>query len=238
MTTCTDTVANVLLEVGARGLPAVASGSGGPHGGTPPGATGRVRRAGEPGDPAVTAVLADLVRRPRHHLVARWNWKAALMSGVVRGLLFLAVTRSSGPEAAGAALAVEFAYRIASTGCWAALTQAFRRATPGWAAGLVVMVAIPAAAHVFELGVHRLAGTAELGRAMAASIALTIVSAAFTLFAMRRGVLIVADDDQQSLRRDVGALPRLVARFLIAVPTAAWRFAVRAGGVRRVRGLA
>ena len=234
MARCTDTAGGVALEARARRPRAVATDS--PHERVRPAATGRACGSGGAGDLAVKAVLVDVVRRPRHHLVARWNWKAAFVSGVVRGLLFLAVTRGSGVEAAGAALGVEFAYRVASTGGWSALTQAFRRATPGWAAGLVVMVAIPVTAHALELGVHLLAGTVELGRAMAASMALTVVSAAFTLFAMRRGVLIVGDADQQPFRRDVAALPALVAGFFIAIGSAidagARRFAASAGRAR------
>ncbi len=228
---CTDTGGSVALEARARRLGMVVPDS--PHEGVRPAAAGCACRGGEAGDLAVKAVLADVVRRPRHHLVARWNWKAAFVSGVVRGLLFLAVTRGSGVEAAGAALGVEFAYRVASTGGWSALTQAFRRATPGWAAALVVMVAIPVAAHVLEFGVHLAAGTAELGRATAASVALTLASAAFTLFAMRRGVLIVGDADQQSFRRDLAALPGLVAGFFISIAAGVRRGAARAAAARR-----
>lgn len=236
MTRCTDSAGGVALETRARRLRVVATEPA--HERVRPAATGSACGSGGAGDHAVKAVLADVVRRPRHHLVARWNWKAAFVSGVVRGLLFLAVTRGSGVEAAGAALGVEFAYRVASTGGWSALTQAFRRATPGWAAGLVVMVAIPVTAHALEFGVHLLAGTVELGRAMAASMALTAVSAAFTLFAMRRGVLIVGDADQQPFRRDVAALPGLVAGFFIWIAVEARRCAARAVGARRVRELA
>ena len=236
MTRCADIAGSVAIEARARGGRVVATDA--PNERVRPGAAGRGRRSGEAGELAVKAVLADVVRRPRHHLVARWNWKAAFVSGVVRGLLFLAVTRGSGVDAAGAALGVEFAYRVASTGGWSALTQAFRRATPGWAAALVVMVAIPVAAHALEFGVHLVAGTAELGRAMAASVALTVVSAAFTLFAMRRGVLIVGDADQQSFRRDLAVLPGLVAGFFISIAAGARRCAARAAGDRRAGGLA
>ena len=182
------------------------------------------------GDPTVGAVMGDVLRRPRHHLIVRWNWKAALTSGVVRGLVFLAATSGAGLDAARAGLAVEFAYRTVSTGCFAALTQAFRRATPGWAAGLVAAVAVPAAAHALQLGVHRLAGTADLARGMAASVAFSVVSAAFTLFAMRRGAFIVGDADRQPLWRDLAALPGLVAGFVLAMGRAARRCALRGGG--------
>ena len=65
--------------------------------------------------PTVAAVLKDLVRRPGRHLVARWNWKAALLSGILRGALFFAASLRAGLDAAVAALAVEFAYRAATT---------------------------------------------------------------------------------------------------------------------------
>ena len=189
-------------------------------------------------DPTARAVLADVVRRPRHHLIARWNWKAALLSAGLRGLVFFAATRSSGLDAARTALAVEFAYRVAATGCFAALTQAFSRATPGWAATAIVIVAIPAAAHVLQYGVHRLAGTVELDRGMAASVAFTVVSAAFTLYAMRRGVFIVGDPGRRPFWRDLADMPGLVAGFVIAIGRGAWRCVTRSGGASRMGRLA
>lgn len=191
-----------------------------------------------PGGPTVRAVLADLPRRPGHYLVARWNWKAALTSAVMRGLVFYAATRGAGLDAARAALAVELAYRAASGGCFAALTQAFRHATPGWAAAVVVTVAIPAVAHALEFAAHRLAGTVDLDRSMAASVGFTVVSAAFTLFAMRRGAFIVGDADRQSFRRDLAALPGLVAAFVVALGRGAWRCLARRGGPGAMGGRA
>ena len=196
-----------------------------------------VRNAGRC-DPSARAVLADVVRRPRHHLIARWNWKAALLSAGLRGLVFFAATRSSGLDAARTALAVEFAYRVAGTGCFAALTQAFSRATPGWAATAIVIVAIPAAAHVLQYGVHRLAGTVELDRGMAASVAFTVVSAAFTLYAMRRGVFIVGDPGRRPFWRDLADMPGLVAGFVLAIGRGAWRCVIRSGGASRMGRLA
>ncbi len=184
-----------------------------------PRASGRPRApfGGGGGAPTVRAVLADLARRPHHHLIACWNWKAALLSAVLRGLAFYAAMRGAGFEAARTALAVEVAYRVASTGCFASLTQAFRRAAPGWAAAGIAVVAIPAAAHALQLAAHALAGTVELDRGMAVSVAFTVVSSAFTLYAMRRGVLIVGDRDRRPFRRDVAALPGLAAGFAAAV---------------------
>ena len=186
-----------------------------------------------PPAPTVGAVLADVAARPHHYLVARWNWKAAVLSGVLRGLVFYAATRGAGPEAAFSALVVEFVYRAAAAGCFASLTQAFRRATPGWAAEVVVAGALPAAAHALQLGAHHLAGTVELDRAMAASVAFSVVSAAFTLYTMRRGVLIVGDADRRPFRRDLAALPGLAAGFTAAIVRRVLRRNARPGGGER-----
>lgn len=178
-------------------------------------------------DPTVAAVLTDLIRRPGRQLVARWNWKAAVLSALLRGALVFAVNLRAGVDEAGAALAVEFAYRGATSGFFASLTQAFRRAEPAWAAELVVAVAIPFVAHILEYAAHGLVGTAELNRAMAASVAFTVVSVTFTLFAMRRGVFIVGDDDRQPLWRDVAAMPGLALGFGIALARGLWRIVTR-----------
>ena len=175
-------------------------------------------------------MLADVAARPHHHLVARWNWKAALLSGVLRGLVFYAATRGAGPEAARTALAVEFVYRAAAAGCFASLTQAFRRATPNWAAEVVVAGALPAAAHALQLVAHRLAGTVDLDRGMAASVAFSVVSAAFTLYTMRRGVLIVGDADRRPFLRDLAALPGLAAGFVAVAAKRVLRRGARPGG--------
>lgn len=194
------------------------------------------RRPPGPSAPTVAAVLADVAARPHHYLVARWNWKAALLSGVLRGLVFYAATRGAGPEAARTALAVEFAYRVAATGCFASLAQAFRRATPEWAAAAVVTVAVPAAAHALQFGAHGLAGTVDLDRGMAASVAFSVVSAAFTLYSMRRGVLIVGEADRRPFRRDLAALPGLAAGFAAAVVRRMLRRSARPDGADGDRG--
>ena len=181
----------------------------------------------DPSGPTVAAVLTDLFRRPGRHLVARWNWKAALLSGMLRGALFFVASLRAGLDAAVAALVVEFAYRAATTGFFASLTQAFRRATPAWAAGLVVALGIPVLAHVLEYVAHGLHGTVELDRAMAASVTFTVFSATFTLFAMRRGVFIVGDDDRQPLRRDMAAMPGLVLSFTAALSRGLWGLVTR-----------
>ena len=107
------------------------------------------------------------------------------------------------------------------------MTQAFRRASPDWAATLVVVAGLPLIAHALEYGVHWLGGTEQLRRAMVASMAFTVVSAAFTLYVMRRGALLVGDDDGRSFRQDLAAMPRLIAAFTAALVRGLWRFVTR-----------
>ena len=177
--------------------------------------------------PTVGAVLRDLARRPRHYLLARWHWKSALVSAVIRGALFFAATVRSGLDAATAAFAIEFVFRAVASGVFSSVTQAFRRATPDWAATLVVVAALPAIAHVLEYGVHWFGGTAQLGRAMAASVGFTVLSAAFTLYVMRRGALLVGDEDDRPFRQDLAAMPRLIAGFTAGLARGLWRLVTR-----------
>ena len=177
--------------------------------------------------PTVGAVLRDLKERPGHYLIARWHWKSALVSAVIRGVVFFAATVRSGLDAAMAAFAIEFVFRAVASGVFSSVTQAFRRATPDWAATLVVVAGLPAIAHVLEYGVHWIGGTAQLGRAMAASVGFTVVSAAFTLYVMRRGALLVGDEDDRPFRQDLAAMPRLVGAFTIALARGLWRLVTR-----------
>ena len=105
-------------------------------------------------------------------------------------------------------------------------------------AAAVVTVAVPAAAHALQFGAHGLAGTVDLDRGMAASVAFSVVSAAFTLYSMRRGVLIVGDADRRPFRRDLAALPGLAAGFAAAVVRRMLRRSARSDGAGGDRGAA
>jgi hypothetical protein len=130
------------------------------------------------------------------------------MSAALRAPLFLLANWPAGQEAALAAGATEFWFRFVTAGFYGAMTEAFSRLrTPRstWAALLVV----PGIAHVMEFLVHTWRGTPIIGPAIAASIALTIVSTSFNLFAMRRGALL-SGDGCRPLREDLREIPRLV----------------------------
>lgn len=169
--------------------------------------------------PSVGAVFGEMLRHPAHYFVAKWNWKSALTSALIRGVLFFFTNVTAGFQAASWALLLQFAYRAATSGFWGAFIQAMRYAQPRWLAGLVVGVGLSAVVHGLELLVHWLGGTPELKRSIAVSIGFTVISSFFNLYVMQRDALLVGEH-AQSLAEDMAAMPRLVAGFL------AWPFAL------------
>ena len=164
-------------------------------------------------------VCGDLLRHPVRRLIHQWHWKSATLSAVIRGVLFFATNLTDGPRMATRAMLVECVLRVPLVGMLAAVTQAFGRAEPPWAAAVVAMALLPGLAHVAELVVHRVAGTPELGTSIALSIAMSALSTVFSVFAVRRGVMLVGNDSQ-SFRDDLKQLPRLFVEFGLAPPRA------------------
>lgn len=168
----------------------------------------------EPG--TLAGVLVWLVCHPWQSLVRRWNYKSALLSASIRLLLFLATNLRAGLEAATAAMLTEALFRLGTSGFYGAITQAFRRAEPRGPATLCALVILPVVSHGLELLVHWWRGTPELVASVLASVALTVVSTAFNLYAMRRGALVVGATSA-SLLADLRALPRLLIQFTAMV---------------------
>ena len=112
---------------------------------------------------------------------------------------------------------VEFLYRALTAGFYGAITQAFRKAEPAWAAGFAVLGLLPIISHSIELTVHLLRGTPKIITSLTASICFTVVSTLFNLYAMRRGALVVGAEGR-SLTADLKTMPRLICGFLAAGP--------------------
>ena len=161
----------------------------------------------------VAGVLRELVRHPRHYVITHWNWKSAVLSATLRGAIFFTTNLTFGLEAASRALLVDAVFRIPLVGVYAAVTQAFKTAEPAWAASAAV-IALAAFAHVVELAIHSVAGTPAVQTSVLASIAFSAVSSVFSLFAMRRGVLVVGEEDAAPFARDLLRLPGVALDFL------------------------
>ncbi|MEP7148238.1 MAG: hypothetical protein ABI857_05085 [Acidobacteriota bacterium] len=162
----------------------------------------------------VVDVFRYLVRHPIEMLIWRWNWKAALFSGVLRSMIYLFTHLKEGWRAALGAMSVEFFFRLIVSGASGSLVQAFHNAAPVWLATLCIMIMLPAFSHMIEFTLHTLNGDVNKGKAIVISITFSIISAIFNLFAMRRDALLVKDARAQSLGQDLIKLPKIVGEFM------------------------
>ena len=172
----------------------------------------------------VADVFRSLINDPVGRVVARWNWKAAVLSGAIRGTIFFTTNLTVSTRAAITALVVDLAFRVPLAGFYAALTQAFRTAEPSWAASLAAMVLVPMVAHSIEFVVHWVAGTPALAFSVSVSVAFSALSTLFNLFAMRRGVLVVGDASRP-LHQDLRRLPAICVEFVLAPAAGLYRAA-------------
>lgn len=182
-----------------------------------------------PGGISVGALLRLLIRHPWQCLGARWNYKSAITSSLVRGLLFCVMNAAAGPTAALAALSTEFWLRFCTAGYYGALTQAFRRVEPERAAMIGALIVLPAIGHGLELLVHWWRGTPNLFASLGASLLLTVFSTAFNLYAMRQGAFITGAGSA-SLGHDLRRVPALLIAFFAALVRV-----LRSGGTGRAR---
>jgi len=157
--------------------------------------------------------LRDFAANPLRWLVSRWNWKAALWSGLYRIPPFLGAAANEGIGAALAAGGIEFVYRAGVSGFAAAITQALRHAEPRALAVTIVLLVVPGILHFLEWLIHHFAGTPNLKTSVIISVAMTVLATLFNLYAMRQGVLLTGREGRPLLS-DIVSLPRVVAGFL------------------------
>ena len=166
----------------------------------------------------------NLLRNPSL-FIRYWNYKGAILSGVLRAPIFL-VTYLLGREslklAIGAAL-VQFIFRFFFAGISGALIQAFRRVEPAWKALATILLLVPLVSHLFEFVLQfafaYFTGTSDhTDEAIVRSICVSIISALFTLFIMRRNVMIVGEAESKSLLHDIARLPIMIFRFMAFIP--------------------
>ena len=168
--------------------------------------------------------LRGVWRNPAQ-LIRHWNYKGAIMSGSLRAPIFLItylVGRESIKLALGAAL-VQFIFRFLFAGVGGALIQAFRRVEPAWKALLAILLIVPVISHIFEYFVQTgFAYYTESGDhtdvAIVRSICISILSALFSLFIMRRNVLIVGEAESKSIFSDLARFPVLIFEFMGFIP--------------------
>ena len=176
--------------------------------------------------------FGTFVRHPAQ-IITRWNWKSALLGASVRSFFYLAVYLVSQESwlTTMTAVLVELPFRFLTTGIGGSVVQSFRRATPVWIANIIVSILLPAFSHSVEFFTHYaqeryfsdvLAASRDgvaRQRTFAISVFFSVISALFSLFAMRHGVLLVgAGKETQSFVSDIKRLPRMVGEFIGVLP--------------------
>lgn len=166
---------------------------------------------------------SNLISNPRE-FIRHWNYKGAILSGVLRAPIFL-LTYLAGKEsvklAIGAA-AAQFIFRFLFAGISGALIQTFRRVEPAWKALGTILLVVPAISHIFEFIIqysfaYATSTNDHTDDAIIRSICVSLVSALFTLFIMRRNVMIVGEGSK-SLFNDLKRMPIMILRFILFVP--------------------
>lgn len=162
-------------------------------------------------------LLEVLFTAPVDSFVRRWNWKAALFSSLIRGLLFLLTNLTFGWRAAAGAMLAEWLYRALTSGFYGAITQRLGETEPAWQGATAAIVLLPLCSHSLELLVHWLRRTPGLKTSLIASVSFTVVSTLFNFYAMRKGAMVVGRNCP-SLAHDIRAMPRLIGGFLAVFP--------------------
>ncbi len=174
-------------------------------------------------------VFRYLIQHPIEMLVWRWNWKAAVLSAVLRSPIFFTayLAQKQGLWIALGAMLAQFLSRTLFGGINGAIIQSFSRVEPAWHAVLTIPLVLAVFSHLIEFLVQTAYDYANgingQSKAIMVSVAISIVSAVFNLFAMRRGVLLVKDESQHSIWRDLWLMPWLALEFISFPLIWTWR---------------
>jgi len=174
-------------------------------------------------------VFKYIVRHPIEMLVLRWNWKAAVLSALLRAPIFFItyVFKKDGLKLAIGAAIAQSIFRFIFGGVNGAIIQSFSKVEPAWHAVLTVPLVLAAFSHLIEYVVQTMydnqTGVNGKGKAIAVSVIISAISAIFNLFAMRRGALLVKDESEQSIWRDLKRMPWLALEFISFPLIWTWR---------------
>jgi len=178
---------------------------------------------------SIQSVFVDLLRHPIDTLILRWNWKAAVLSALLRAPIFFFtyIFKKDGLKLAVGAAVAQSIFRLVFGGVNGAIIQSFSKVEPAWHAILTVPLVLATISHLIEFVVQTAydnqTGVDGKNKALIVSIVVSAISAVFNLFAMRRGALLVKDESQQSIWRDLRRMPWLAFEFISFPLVWTWR---------------
>jgi hypothetical protein len=164
-------------------------------------------------------VLKHIAKHPLETMISDWHWKAALFSALFRTPVFLIAYHKQGLSIALTAGLIQFCFRTIFGGIGGSIIQKFSKVEPPWHATMTVPICLTIVSHLIEYTIQIIFddyyGTNMAEKAIIASVTISVMSAVFNLFVMRQGVLLVKDDNQQSIWKDFSYIPRLVFDFVM-----------------------
>lgn len=184
---------------------------------------------------SVAKVAVYILRHPLEMLILRWNWKAALLSALLRApiVFFSYFFAKDGLKMAVGAVIALSVYRLMFGGVAGAIIQSFSKVEPPWHAVVTIPVVLATLSHLVEYFVLKIIdffqGSDGTNRALLFSVLMSVISAIFNLFAMRRGILLVKDETRQSIWRDLGHMPWLFLEFISFPLIWTWKRAKKSG---------
>jgi hypothetical protein len=150
---------------------------------------------------------------PWNRIILRWNAKSAALSALFRGVIFLVASLKSHAAGRHSAALAEAILGALNAGLAGTFAQALRFATPTWLAELLLAGIFPVIFQLTDFGMHRALGHQQFQAGMISSAVFTALSAAFNLYIMRRGTMLVGGEGQSFLK-DLRRLPVLALRFV------------------------
>jgi hypothetical protein len=148
-----------------------------------------------------------------------WNWKAAILSAVIRSFIYLLTTMKHSSRSELHTIAAEMFYVVLTAGIYSAVQQRVLDVQPRWLSNLIVVAAIPVLSQSVEYIMHVAAGTPNLRTATISVLSFGLLSALFHLHVMRKGAMLVGSESRP-FSDDLKRMPSLVVSF-IAVPVLA-----------------
>ena len=134
-----------------------------------------------PAPPRVLDVFLGLLRHPFAAVVVRWNWKAAVLSALLRAPIFFFtyLFKKDGLKLAVGAAIAQSIFRIIFGGVNGSIIQSFSKVEP---------LVLAAFSHLMEFAVQTMydnqTGVNGKNNAIIVSVAVSAISAIFNLFAM------------------------------------------------------
>ncbi|HEX4036617.1 MAG TPA: hypothetical protein VHX37_01050 [Acidobacteriaceae bacterium] len=147
--------------------------------------------------------------------LTHWNWKVALLTAGLRGAACVAALWHMEFHARRHFGLVEAAFVLLTCGFFSALQQQslqFRLEALAWLACVVV---VPLTSLSCDAGLHFWLDGRSTRQLGLAGILYTLVSATFHWHMIRNGALLVGDEEA-SLGKDLGRIPRLVGTYFAA----------------------